>query len=165
MEASRLLLSTKSREASISPEAAIEELPAAAAQIRVAISLHSSSAARAPLIVETKALKNLYLDSPSEKCNHFKNHGEDMIKRFAAAAAIFAAGFALCAVTYGGNVASLAKGILPKLNQFWLSGNCRKCPKMLWSYRLFCRRATFDPSPAFQRRGRSHSSSSRGSDG
>jgi hypothetical protein len=44
-----------------------------------------------------------------------------MIKRFAAAAAIFAAGFALCAVTYGGNVASLAKGILPKLNQFSLN--------------------------------------------
>jgi hypothetical protein len=67
MEASQLLLSTKGREASISPEAAIEELPAAAAQIRVAISLDSSSAARALLIVETKALKNLYLDSPSEK--------------------------------------------------------------------------------------------------
>jgi hypothetical protein len=34
-----------------------------------------------------------------------------MIKRFAASAAIFAAGFALCAVTYGGNAASLANGL------------------------------------------------------
>jgi hypothetical protein len=36
-----------------------------------------------------------------------------MLKRFGASAAIFAAGFALCAITYSGNLASLAKGSLP----------------------------------------------------
>ena len=55
-----------------------------------------------------------------------------MIKRFAAAAAIFAAGFALCAVTYGGNAASLAKGIFP--NQ--LSQQTQKAPQthIAWEY-------------------------------
>ena len=55
-----------------------------------------------------------------------------MIKRFAASATIFVAGFALCAVIYGGNVASLAKGILP--DQTYPQAQKASQAQIMWEY-------------------------------
>jgi hypothetical protein len=59
-----------------------------------------------------------------------------MIKRFIASAVIFVAGFALCVAVYGGNLGSLAKGLLarPDSPTITTQGALRGLPQ--WEYRV-----------------------------
>src|SRR5215471_15599617 len=59
-----------------------------------------------------------------------------MFKRFIASGAIFASGFALCAVTYGGNLVPLAKGEISSPAAATATSQTQKDAqaKVVWEY-------------------------------
>jgi hypothetical protein len=71
-----------------------------------------------------------------------------MFKRFVMSALIFAAGFALCALTYGSNVPSLAKGALSNQARLVTPPQAAQnpCTPQFWEYRVVTNYDLYKPN-------------------